>query len=58
MSTGLLIFANTLLALNACTGDRIWHYQFVHHDAWDRDLPAPPNLIRLGGVDAVTQITK
>jgi len=55
---GQNLFANTLLALNARTGERIWHYQFVHHDAWDRDLPAPPNLIRVGGVDAVAQITK
>lgn len=34
------MFANSLLALNAATGERIWHYQFVHHDLWDRDPPA------------------
>ncbi len=55
---GQNLFANTLLALDARTGERIWHYQFVHHDVWDRDLPAPPNLIRVKGVDAVAQITK
>lgn len=56
------LFANTLLALDAETGERIWHYQFVHHDILDRDLPAPPNLLTVthGGeqVDAVAQITK
>ncbi len=55
---GQNLFANSLLALDARTGERIWHYQFVHHDIWDRDLPAPPNLITLNGVDAVAQITK
>ena len=39
---GQNLFANTLLALDARTGERIWHYQFVHHDVWDRDLPARP----------------
>ncbi len=56
------LFANTLLALNARTGERIWHYQVVRHDLWDRDLPAPPNLVTLQmgrrQVDAVAQITK
>lgn len=56
------LFANTLLALNARTGERIWHFQFVHHDIFDRDVPAPPNLVTLtrGGkkVDAVAQVTK
>ena len=55
---GQNLFANTLLALDARTGERIWHYQFVHHDLWDRDLPAPPNLVRIHGTDAVAQITK
>ena len=55
---GQNLFANTLLALDARTGERIWHYQFVHHDIWDRDLPAPPNLVTINGVDAVAQITK
>src|SRR5256886_1014087 len=56
------LFANSLLALKAETGERVWHFQFVRHDIWDRDLPAPPNLVtvRRNGrmVDAVAQITK
>lgn len=59
---GSNLFANTLLALNAETGERIWHFQFVHHDILDRDAPAPPNLITLERdgrkVDAVAQVTK
>ena len=41
------LFANSLIALNAKTGERIWHFQFVHHDLWDRDIPAPPNLVEI-----------
>src|SRR5690606_9429318 len=56
------LFANTLLALNARTGERIWHFQFVHHDLLDRDLPAPPTLATItrdGKVlDVVVQTTK
>ena len=59
---GANLFASTLLALDAKTGKRIWHFQTVHHDIWDRDLPAAPNLIRVvrdgRPVDAVAQITK
>jgi quinoprotein glucose dehydrogenase len=59
---GRNLFANSLVALDAATGTRVWHFQTVHHDIWDRDLPAPPNLVtvRHGGrrVDAVAQITK
>ncbi len=59
---GADLFANCLLALNAETGERIWHFQAIHHDLWDRDLPAPPNLVtvRHNGRkrDAVAQITK
>ena len=59
---GANLFANTLLALDARTGRRVWHFQTVHHDIWDRDLPAAPNLVRLTrdgrAVDAVAQITK
>ncbi len=55
-------FANTLLALDANTGKRIWDFQGVHHDIWDRDFPSPPSLVtvRSGGkqVDAVAQATK
>jgi quinoprotein glucose dehydrogenase len=56
------LFANCLIALNAETGQRIWHFQSVRHDLWDRDLPAPPVLltVRRDGksVDAVAQTTK
>jgi quinoprotein glucose dehydrogenase len=56
------LFANTLLALKADTGERVWHFQTVRHDLWDRDLPAPPTLVQIERdgrkVDAVAQITK
>jgi quinoprotein glucose dehydrogenase len=56
------LFAVSLIALNAETGKRIWHYQFVHHDIWDRDPPSAPALVtvkRKGqDVDAVVQTTK
>ncbi len=39
------LFANTLIALDAATGKRIWHFQGVHHDIWDRDFPAAPILV-------------
>ncbi len=56
------LFANTILALNADTGERIWHFQTVKHDIWDRDLPAAPNLLTVEHqgkrIDAVAQITK
>ena len=39
------LFANTLIALDAETGKRIWHFQRVRHDLWDRDLPSPPTLV-------------
>lgn len=59
---GKNLFANCLLALDARTGKRLWHYQLVHHDVWDRDFPSPPNLITVTHngkrVDAVTQTTK
>lgn len=56
------LFGNCLLALNAATGERIWHYQLVHHDLWDYDLPAPPVLLNVQHnnkkVEAVAQVTK
>ncbi|HET9307951.1 MAG TPA: PQQ-binding-like beta-propeller repeat protein [Candidatus Sulfotelmatobacter sp.] len=56
------LFANCLLALNAETGERIWHFQGVHHDLWDRDFPTPPILLTVQRdgkkVDAVEQATK
>ena len=59
---GQNLFANCLIALDAKTGKRLWHQQLVRHDLWDRDLPAPPNLITVthGGkkIEAVAQVTK
>jgi quinoprotein glucose dehydrogenase len=59
---GANLFANSLLALDAATGKRLWHYQTVHHDLWDRDLPTAPTLVTVtrGGtqLDAAAQITK
>lgn len=56
------LFANTLLALDANTGKRVWHFQAVKHDIWDRDFPSPPALVRVKRgrkwVDAVAQTTK
>jgi quinoprotein glucose dehydrogenase len=60
--TGDNLFANSLLALRADTGERVWHFQDVHHDIWDRDFPSPPSLVtvRRSGrkLDAVAQTTK
>ncbi len=59
---GQNLFANCLLALDAKTGKRIWHFQTTHHDLWDRDNGSPPNLVtvRHNGkdVDAVALVTK
>lgn len=56
------LFANCILALNADTGERIWHFQTVHHDIWDRDVPSPPALVTVNhegtALDAVAQHTK
>ena len=56
------LFANSLLALNAETGKRIWHFQAVKHDIWDRDFPSPPALVTVKRdgkmVDAVAQTSK
>ena len=56
------LFANTMLALDANTGKRIWHFQAVKHDIWDRDFPSQPALVRVKRgrkwVDAVAQTTK
>src|ERR1035438_8666879 len=56
------LFANCLLALNAKTGERIWHFQGVRHDIWDRDFPSPPALVTVQHdgkeVDAVAQTSK
>ena len=56
------LFANCLIALNAETGERIWHFQGVHHDLWDRDFPSPPVLLTVQHngkrVNAVAQTSK
>lgn len=56
------LFSDSLLCLDAETGKRVWHYQLTHHDLWDYDLPAAPNLldITVGGrrIKAVAQVTK
>ena len=56
------LFANCLVALKAETGERIWHFQGVRHDLWDRDFPSPPALVTVKRdgreVAAVAQTTK
>jgi glucose dehydrogenase len=56
------LYADTMLALDANTGQRLWHFQEVHHDIWDRDFPSPPALITVHShgktVDAVAETTK
>ncbi|MBM87588.1 MAG: pyrrolo-quinoline quinone [Gammaproteobacteria bacterium] len=60
--TGDNLFANSLIAINARTGEYRWHYQTVRHDLWDRDLPSPPTLVQLERegvlIDAVAVTTK
>lgn len=59
---GANLFANSVIALDATSGERLWHYQIVHHDLLDKDLPQPPNLITVTHngrkIDAVAQGTK
>lgn len=59
---GANLYGDCLVALNARTGKLLWHYQFVHHDIWDYDPPAPPALVTVhrGGqqIPAVVQVTK
>jgi quinoprotein glucose dehydrogenase len=59
---GQNLFANSLVALDARTGKRLWHQQLVHHDLWDYDLPQSPKLLTLRRngrrVDVVAQATK
>ena len=56
------LYADTLLALDASTGKRLWHFQGAHHDIWDRDFPAQPALFNFTKdgktVEALAQITK
>jgi len=59
---GQNLFGNSLVALDALTGKRLWHYQILHHDLWDWDLPAQPSLVTVlrngESIPAVAQITK
>jgi quinoprotein glucose dehydrogenase len=59
---GQNLYANCLVALDAATGKVRWYYQMVHHDVWDYDLPAQPNLIEIRrdgkAIAAVAQVTK
>ena len=56
------LYANSLLAIDARTGQLRWHYQVVRHDLWDRDNPSPPTLVQLDRdgrtIDAVALTTK
>lgn len=59
---GQNLFSDCLLALDAATGQRLWHFQMTHHDLWDRDPPMPPTLLTVNHsgkkIDAVAQPTK
>ena len=59
---GANLFAESIVCLDANTGERKWHYQLVHHGLWDYDPPAPPNLVTINvngkRIDAVVQLTK
>jgi quinoprotein glucose dehydrogenase len=59
---GANLFADSLVCLDAATGQRKWHYQIVHHGLWDYDMPGPPSLVRIKvdgkPIDAVAQLTK
>jgi quinoprotein glucose dehydrogenase len=56
------LFGDCILALDAATGKRLWHFQTIHHDLWDWDIPAQPNLVTVHrdgkDVPAVAQVTK
>ncbi len=59
---GQNLFANCVIALDALTGKRLWHFQELRHDIWDLDMPAPPVLATIDfrgrKVDVVAQVTK
>lgn len=59
---GQNLYGNSVVALDARSGTYKWHFQTVHHDLWDYDLPAPPNLVTVvhdgKKIDAVAQTTK
>src|SRR5665213_1420446 len=59
---GQNLFGNSVVALDARTGKYLWHFQTIHHDLWDYDLPAPPNLVTIlrdgKKIDAIAQTSK
>jgi quinoprotein glucose dehydrogenase len=59
---GANLFGESIVCLNAQTGERVWHFQVTHHGLWDYDLPAPPNIVTLqvngASTDAVILPTK
>ena len=59
---GANLFANSLVCVECATGARVWHFQLVHHDLWDYDPPAAPNLVDITvdgkQIKAVAQVTK
>jgi glucose dehydrogenase len=59
---GANLFGNSVVALDCRTGERRWHFQTVHHDVWDYDLPAAPVLVTVTRdgkrIPAVAQVTK
>jgi glucose dehydrogenase len=56
------LFGNSIVALNARTGERLWHFQTIHHDLWDYDLPNAPKLLTIQqdgrSIDVVAQVSK
>ncbi len=59
---GRNLFADSIVCLDAATGQRRWHYQLVHHGLWDYDMPSPPSLVSITvngkRIEAVAQLTK
>ncbi len=59
---GSTLYANCVLALDANTGKQIWHFQTIHHDVWDKDIPTPPILVTVmhdsKKTEAIAQTTK
>ena len=56
------LFTQSVVALNALTGERVWHFQMIHHGLWDYDTPAAPNLMNIDvdgrEIRALAQVTK